>query len=105
MKRIATAFTLFLLHMLSLSFTLKSSYGQDPAPPITQPSPESKPKFRKAENAIPNRYIVVLKNNGFDDGLRLEARRQQVTAIAEKHAKAYKGKFDYIYETALKGYA
>jgi fibronectin type 3 domain-containing protein len=29
----------------------------------------------------------------------------QVTAIANTHAQTYRGKVDYIYETALKGYA
>ena len=39
------------------------------------------------------------------DDAPLEVRRARVTAIASSHAQTYGGKFDYFYETALKGYA
>ena len=35
----------------------------------------------------------------------LEERRAAVTATAQSHAETYRGKVDYIYETAIKGYA
>ena len=67
----------------------------------------SKPasKFMKAKNPLPNRYIVVLNDDVVSDNEPLEVRRAGVTAIANSHAQTYGGKVDYIYETALKGYA
>ena len=62
-------------------------------------------KYRKCKNSIPNRYIVVLNDDAIEDDPSLEVRRARVTAIAKRHAEMYGGKFDYIYETALKGYA
>jgi hypothetical protein len=62
-------------------------------------------KFVKHQRVIPNRYIVVLKDDVVSDNDPLEVRRAGVTAIAEQHAKTYGGKYDYVYETALKGYA
>jgi len=59
----------------------------------------------KKENPIPNRYIVVLKDDIVSDDAPLKVRRARVRAIARRHARTYHGKFDYIYETALKGYA
>ena len=71
-----------------------------------QASPTPPVKFIKGrEKAIRNRYIVVLKDDVVSDDAPLEVRRAQVTAIASRHAQAYGGKFDYVYETALKGYA
>jgi hypothetical protein len=70
---------------------------QDPSAP--------KKKFYKHDRVISNRYIVVLNDNVASNDEPLEVRRAKVTAIADRHAKTYGGKFDYIYETALKGYA
>lgn len=80
--------------------------------PLTTSRPEQqqqslKPasKFVKSKNPIANRYIVVLNDDVVSDKEPLEVRRAQVTAIANSHAQTYLGKVDYIYETALKGYA
>lgn len=80
--------------------------------PLTTSRPEqqqgsSKPasKFVKAKNPIANRYIVVLNDDVVSDNAPLKVRRARVTAIANSHAQTYGGKVDYIYETALKGYA
>ena len=62
-------------------------------------------KFLKSKKPIPNRYIVVLNDGVVSDNAPLEVRRARITAIASRHAQTYCGKFDYIYETALKGYA
>ncbi len=62
-------------------------------------------KFVKKQNAISNRYIVVLNDDVAKDEDPREARLQRVTEIANSHALAHLGKVDYIYETALKGYA
>ena len=59
----------------------------------------------KAKNPIANRYIVVLNDDVVSDNEPLEVRLARVTAIANSHAQTYGGKVDYIYETALKGYA
>jgi subtilisin family serine protease len=47
----------------------------------------------------------VLDDDVVSDKLSLEGRRAGVAAIASRHAKAHRGTIDYIYETALKGYA
>jgi hypothetical protein len=62
-------------------------------------------KFVKSKKPIPNRYIVVLNDDVVSSDAPLEVRRARITAIAGSHAQTYGGKFDYIYETALKGYA
>jgi subtilisin family serine protease len=62
-------------------------------------------KFRKVSNAIPNRYIVLLNDDVARDDDPREVRLERVTEIANSHALAHAGKVDYIYETALKGYA
>ena len=87
--------------ILVLSSTT-SSQTQEP-----QQQGPSKPasKFLKSNNPIANRYIVVLNDDVVSDSAPLEVRRAGVTAIAESHAQTYGGKVDYIYETALKGYA
>jgi subtilisin family serine protease len=62
-------------------------------------------KFVKMKNPIPNRYIVLLNDDVVANKSSLDTRRAAVTKIASRHAIAYRGKVDYIYETALKGYA
>ena len=62
-------------------------------------------KFVKVQNAIPNRYIVVLNDDVVSSDAPLNVRREQVTAIANAHAQAHFGKVGFIYETALKGYS
>jgi hypothetical protein len=94
--------------ILVLSST-RSSQMQEP-PTTSRPEQQqgpSKPasKFVKAKNPIANRYIVVLNDDVVSDNAPLEVRRARVTAIANRHAQTYGGKVDYIYETALKGYA
>jgi hypothetical protein len=74
-----------------------------PAKP--QESQARQTKFIKHKNAIPNSYIVVLNDDVVAGNSTLEVRRAAVTAIAASHAKAYRGKVGYIYETALKGYS
>ena len=77
--------------------TSRSEQPQGPSTPAT--------KFFKSKKPIPNRYIVVLNDDVVSDDAPLEVRRARVTAIASCHAQTYGGKFDYVYETALKGYA
>lgn len=62
-------------------------------------------KFVKHTGSIPNRYIVVLNDSVVSNDAPLDVRRARITAIAQNHARTYRGKVDYIYETALKGYA
>jgi hypothetical protein len=86
-----------------------SSQMQEPLttsrPEQQQGSPKPASKFVKAKKPIRNRYIVVLNDDVVSDNAPLEVRRARVTAIANSHAQTYRGKVDYIYETALKGYA
>jgi hypothetical protein len=78
----------------------RTSQPEQPQGSLTPPS-----KFLKTKKPIPNRYIVVLNDDVVSDDAPLEVRRARITAIAKSHAQTYGGKFDYIYETALKGYA
>ncbi|HEX7335245.1 MAG TPA: S8 family serine peptidase [Pyrinomonadaceae bacterium] len=59
----------------------------------------------RTKKPIPNRYIVVLEDDVVPENASLEVRRSRVTAIAHSHAKSYGGRVDFIYETALKGFA
>lgn len=69
------------------------------------PSPPQA-KFRKVrENKIPNRYIVVLKDDVASNDSPREGRLQRVHDIANTHSLTHLGRVDYVYETALKGYA
>src|SRR6266404_1866706 len=72
-----------------------------------QPQPTLVPstKFVKAQNAIPNSYIVVLNDDVVTKDASLQVRHAQVTTIANRHALAYLGKVGYIYESALNGYS
>ena len=82
---------------LVLPLTASTQTRENPPTPPT--------KFVKHERAIPHRYIVVLTDDVVSDDAPLKVRRARITAIARRHARTYHGKFDYIYETALKGYA
>ena len=88
------------LTIVALVFPSSTTGSEQP-----QGSSSPAPKFRKAQRAIPNRYIVGLNDDVVSDKAPLEVRRARVTAIANSHAQTYGGKVDYIYETALKGYA
>jgi len=79
---------------------LRTSRPQQPQASLNPPT-----KFVKAKRPIPNRYIVVLNDDVVSDDAPLEVRRARITAIANSHAQTHHGKFDFIYETALKGYA
>lgn len=77
--------------------TSRPETSQDPRPPQT--------KFVKGQNPIPNRYIVVLEDDVVPENASLEVRRARITALANRHASTHGGRVDYVYETALKGYA
>lgn len=62
-------------------------------------------KFIKVQNAIPNKYIVVLNDDVVSDQAKLEIRHAQVSAIASDLARVHGGKVGFIYETALKGFS
>lgn len=62
-------------------------------------------KFVKIENAVPNRYIVVLNDNVVSSRAPLTVRRAKVTSIANTLAAAHAGQVGFIYETALKGFS
>ena len=98
-RNYAIASVIALLVFTSTPSALRTSQVEQPQGP-TPPT-----KFFKKKNPIPNRYIVVLKDDVVSDNATLEVRRAGVTAIAKSHAETYGGKFDYVYETALKGYA
>jgi hypothetical protein len=59
----------------------------------------------RTKKPIPNRYIVVLDDDIVPDNVPVEIRRERIAAIANSHAQTRGGAVDFIYETALKGYA
>jgi len=120
MKRITICFTLLILIAFGLS--IKPNTGHSQRSQIPEYPPEFSPlntsrsakqqrpvipstKFVKAEKPIPNRYIVILDDDVVPDDVPLEIRRERVAAIAHSHTLPRGGQVDYIYETALKGYA
>src|ERR1041385_8224231 len=120
MKRITICFPLLLLIAFGLS--IKPNAGHSQRSQIPEYPPEFSPlntsrsakqqrpvipstKFVKAQKPIPNRYIVILDDDVVPDDVPLEIRRERVAAIAHSHTLPRGGQVDYIYETALKGYA
>ena len=120
MKRITICFTLLILIAFGLSIAPYAAHSQQSQfpefPPDFSPLNTSRPaeqqrsltpqtKFVKGQNRIPNRYIVVLNDDVVPDNASLEVRRARITALANRHASTHGGQVDYVYETALKGYA
>lgn len=105
MQRLKYSVLLIIIAILVFPSTTSSKMQEPPTP--SRPEQQQKPpgKFVKQTNPIAKRYIVVLQDNVVSDKDSLEVRRAKVTAIANRHAKTYGGKYDYIYETALRGYA
>jgi hypothetical protein len=98
-------YSVFLLTIALLVFASTPS-SQLQGQVTTQQSPaKTAGKFLRSKNPIPNRYIVILKDDVVSDSAPLPARRLAIINIAHKHARMYVGTYDYIYETALKGYA
>ncbi|MDQ3668552.1 MAG: S8 family serine peptidase [Acidobacteriota bacterium] len=79
---------------------LRTSRPRPPQLPLVPPT-----KFVKVQNAIPNRYIVVLNDDVVPSDAPLDVRRAGITAIANSHAQLHGGRVGFIYETALKGYS
>lgn len=105
------AFALVPVLTIGQSLTSESeSYPPEFSPLLTsrarpqQASLEPQAKFRKAERAIPNKYIVVLNDNVVS-GSTTRTRRAQVNDIAKDIVELHGGKVDFIYETALKGFS
>jgi len=120
MKRITICFTLLILLVFGLSIKPNAGHSQQTQVPEYPPEfsplntsrstkqqrPRTPPtKFVKKKRPMPNRYIVVLDDDVVSDDLPLEVRSEQIAAIANRHALTHGGAVDYIYETALKGYA
>lgn len=61
--------------------------------------------FVRVQNAVPNKYIVVLNDDVVSDKSSLATRRAKVTAIAYSLAQLHAGKVGFVYETALKGFS
>jgi hypothetical protein len=104
-------YSVFLLTIALLVFPSTTSSllrGQVTTSQTAQQQRPAKPasKFLKGKkNPIPNRYIVILNDNVVSDSAPLEVRRARIIAMAHRHAQMFVGTYDYIYETALKGYA
>ena len=114
MKRLKNYGISFLVVSLLVLPSTTSSQNQDPRPeslPLTSSrsagpqGPRTPPKFAKTKKPIPNRYIVVLEDNVVPGNVPIEVRRERIAAMANRHAQTHGGTVDFIYETALKGYA
>ena len=97
------AISIVTLALVAFPSTTSSRNQGNPAPPQSQNPPQA--KFRKANNKIPNRYIVVLEDDVAGNDSPREVRLERIREIANSHALAHLGRVDYLYETALKGYA
>jgi len=62
-------------------------------------------KFVKVQNAVPNKYIVVLKDDVVSNKASLGTRRAKIASIASTIALVHSGKVGFVYETALKGFS
>jgi subtilisin family serine protease len=62
-------------------------------------------KFMRTARPIPHRYIVVLEDDVVPDTASLKNRQEQINMMATNNAEMYGGTIDFIYETALKGFA
>jgi subtilisin family serine protease len=78
---------------------------QSPPPVQSQSLVNPRAKFMRTTRPIPNRYIVVLEDDVVPDNISLKNRHEQINMIATKNAEMYGGRIDFIYETALKGFA
>ncbi len=115
MKRIKNDLVALSIVALVLFPLPTSGQTQDCTPEFSplrtsRPRPEQRSlipptKFVKVQNAIPNRYIVVLNDDVVPSDAPLEVRRARITAIANSHAQAHLGRVGFVYETALKGYS
>lgn len=120
MKRIKfclIALSIFALVVIPVSHTRWSALAQKPFNPpefsplrtsrAATPQRPLKPqtKFVKVQNAIPNRYIVVLNDNVVSSQASVATRRARVTSIANALARTHAGKVGFVYETALKGFS
>src|SRR5678815_4926887 len=91
------AISIAILALVALPSTTSSHNQRNPN--------RSEAKLRKVKNKILNRYIVVLNDDVASDDSPPEARLERVREIANDHAQTHLGRVDYLYETALKGYA
>jgi len=124
MKSIKTCFVALSVFALALVATSvpTSTIGQSTVrngidyPPEFSPLRTSRPrptersltpqtKFIKVQNAIPNKYIVVLNDDVVLDRSPVAARRAKVASIANTIARVHAGKVGFVYETALKGFS
>ncbi len=94
------AISIVTLALVAFPSTTSSRNQGNPAPPQSQNPPQA--KFRKANNKIPNRYIVVLEDDVAGNDSPREVRLERIREIANSHALAHLGRVDYLYETALK---
>ena len=105
------ALSVFALTLVSGS-TLSQSTGNPEFSPLqtspqrpTQRSLTPPTKFVKGQNAIPNKYVVVLNDDVVSDQSPATARRARVAAVADTLARVHAGKVGFVYETALKGFS
>ena len=105
LKNLAVSISILGLFAFALVALPSTTSSQNNRPDTPQRSRRPQTKFVKRPNAIPNRYIVVLDDDVVDNDNPREVRLERVTEIANSHALAHFGRVDYIYETALKGYA
>ena len=105
-RNYALGVSIALIVFPSTTSSQKQESRPESSPTSQSQQPKASPtKFFKTKKPIPNRYIVVLNDDVVSDNAPLKVRRARITAIAKRHAKRYRGKYDFIYETALKGYA
>lgn len=98
-------FVISIAALALLVFPLTTSSHNQRSPLASQGPSTPRTKFVRSKKPIPKRYIVVLNDDVVPDDAPIDVRRTQVAAIANGHAQNHQGKVDFIYETALKGFA
>jgi len=80
----------FMLHLLCAMFVMftvsEQGFGQT--------------KFFKTDNPVPNKYIVVLNKDTFNDVSKLSVR-----PTAQNLVSRHNGRLGFVYEKAIKGFS
>lgn len=94
MRKFVVLFLVVTFFIFNLSFIDTGTKGQV----ITFKAKDLNKRFRKAENPVANRYIVVLNQEAFRDSAESEQAPEQLAA-------RYGGTIDKIFTTAIRGYS
>lgn len=105
LKNFAISSLIITLLLFPLTTSSQNQPGSSSRPVDPQAPATPRAKFSKTKKPIPNRYIVVLEDNIVPVNATREVRRGRIAAFAKSLAESHGGTVDFIYETALMGFA